>query len=201
MNSTALLFVAAWSATIAFTVGCGGSSQATRATQPEAKVADVAQPTLVEIDVGVWVLRDSSEAIYNVGGEYWVLRDGAWWHSRMHDGGWEKADRPAPVAIVRRDHPQYVQFHGDAKARTRPAPKEEQVAVAPRPAPEPIASSDPPGPDEEKPGVGSQGKGGGEPAGAAPKQARPAKHGKPSPKARPASPPPAKHAKRDKKKR
>src|SRR5262245_51500009 len=116
--------VAAIAATTTFATGCGAHGQASGSAQAEAPVTYVGTPTLVAVDGGVWVVRDSSRAVYYVDEHYWVYRDGTWSHAQSYEGPWAPVEaRVVPSVIVSRDHTRYVQYHGEANARTRPAPQ------------------------------------------------------------------------------
>jgi hypothetical protein len=80
-------------------------------------------PTLVTVDAGVWVIRDSDYPVYRVGDYYWAYRDNVWYRSPTYDRGWIVVRAGVvPPTIVHRDHLRYVHYRGPATAETRPAP-------------------------------------------------------------------------------
>jgi hypothetical protein len=110
--------------TSAVTVGCEAHAEATGTAEAQAPVAFVEAPTLVAVDSGVWVVRDSDRPVYFVEDSYWVYREGVWYRSRSYDSGWIVVEaRIVPTVIVSRNHAQYVHYHGEATAQTRIAPR------------------------------------------------------------------------------
>jgi hypothetical protein len=109
----------------ALSAGCVAHAQAGVSAEAEPPVVFAEPPTLVAVDGGVWVVRDSDYATYYVDDYYWVYRDGTWYRSRTYDGGWVVAEVAiVPTVIVYRDAVRYVHFRGEANARTRRAPHE-----------------------------------------------------------------------------
>jgi hypothetical protein len=91
---------------------------------PPPPPAYVEPPTLVAVDSGVWVVRDSDYPTYYVNDEYWVYRDDVWYRSRYYDRDWVTVQvNVVPAPIVRRDHRVYVHFRGEAGAQTQIAPR------------------------------------------------------------------------------
>src|SRR6266545_5132692 len=45
-------------------------------------------PPLVVVSPGVQVVPGVEEEVFYTGGFYWVRRDGGWYRSRSHRGGW-----------------------------------------------------------------------------------------------------------------
>ncbi len=45
-------------------------------------------PPLVVVSPGVQVVPEVEEEVFYTGGYYWVRRDGGWYRSRSHRGGW-----------------------------------------------------------------------------------------------------------------
>jgi hypothetical protein len=61
-----------------------------------------APPPLVVVEPGVQVVQDYDEEVYFVDGWYWCRRDGRWFHTKDHRGGWVVAEeRIVPVTIVK----------------------------------------------------------------------------------------------------
>jgi hypothetical protein len=112
---------------VGVTGGCTAHASGTAYSQAAAPVATVDNPTLVEVDAGVWVIRDYDEPIYFVSDDYWVFRSGIWYRSHVYDGGWVVADATVvPSVIVHRDHRAYVHYRGAATAQTRAAPRRQR---------------------------------------------------------------------------
>src|SRR6266542_270370 len=110
-------------ATIVFNVGCEAHATGSAYAEADAPVVFVSEPTLVEIDAGVWVVQDYDYPVYFYADEYWVLRGGVWYRSRSYEGGWARAEASVvPTIIVNRNHNMYVHCRGGATARTRAAP-------------------------------------------------------------------------------
>lgn len=88
-------------------------------------------PTLVEVEPGIWVVRDYDYPVYYVGDAYWVYRDGVWYRSDAYDRGFTRTDvRVVPRVIVHRDHHAYAHYRGAATARTRSAPRAPRMRPA-----------------------------------------------------------------------
>ncbi len=88
-------------------------------------------PTLVEVEPGVWVVRDYDYPVYYVGDAYWVYRDGVWYRSDAYDRGFTRMDvRVVPRVIVHRNHYAYVHYRGATTARTRIAPRAPRMRPA-----------------------------------------------------------------------
>ena len=47
-----------------------------------------APPPLVVIQPGVQVVEDSDDEVFFVDGFYWCRRDGRWFRTKSHQGGW-----------------------------------------------------------------------------------------------------------------
>jgi hypothetical protein len=153
-------------ATTALGTGCVAHAQASGSAEAEAPVVFVGTPTLVAIDGGIWVVRDSDRAVYYVDDQYWVIRDGTWYRSRSYESGWTVVEvTVVPQSIVKRDHTTYVHYKGEATAQTKPAPRGTEVTSAQAAKNEPPAVGNPhggpPGHDDI-PGVGNQRKAEGE---------------------------------------
>lgn len=60
-----------------------------------------APPPLVVVQPGVQVVEDYDEEVYFADEYYWVRRDGRWYRTRDHRGGWVVVDGPrVPATIV-----------------------------------------------------------------------------------------------------
>src|SRR4029079_3603115 len=82
---------------------CTGSGEVTYSGQ-------VAAPQLVEISPGVQVVADYDEPIFYSDNYYWRQRDGVWFRSRVHTGGWVQYDAPQAVVSIR-EPSMYVHYH------------------------------------------------------------------------------------------
>jgi hypothetical protein len=146
MKSQLVGVVALVGATAGLSVGCAAQAQISGSAEADAPVVFVGTPTLIEVDSGIWVVRDSDQATYYVDDYYWVYRDGVWYRSRAYDGGWIVVEvSVVPGTIVTRRHAMYVHYHGDARAQVRSAPR-----------------GDGPREHDESPGVGNERKAEGE---------------------------------------
>ena len=118
-------------ATALSNVGCVAHAHAGAYVEAEAPVVFVEPPTLIEIDSGVWVVRDYDYPVYYVGDAYWVYRDDVWYRSNTYDGGWARIDvNIVPSVVVHRDHSAYVHYRGAATARTRVGPRGSEMRPA-----------------------------------------------------------------------
>jgi hypothetical protein len=134
--------------TSALSAGCVAHAEAGGGVEAQAPVVFVGTPTLVAIDDGIWVVRDSDYPVYYVDDDYWVYRDNVWYRSHTYDGGWLVVEvSVVPGLIVHRNHTMYVHYHGAATAQTRLATRPGETAENPH--------GGPPGHDET-PGVGNQ---------------------------------------------
>jgi hypothetical protein len=114
--------VALFGATLLGSAGCVAHAQGAASAGAEAPVVFTSEPTLVEVDGGVWVVQDYDQPVYFVEDDYWVIRDGVWYRSHAYDGGWARVEvNVVPAIIVHRDHHLYVHYHGAATAQTRVA--------------------------------------------------------------------------------
>jgi hypothetical protein len=61
-----------------------------------------APPPLVVVEPGIQVVQDYDDEVYFVDGWYWCRRDGNWFRTRDHHGGWVYIEqRGVPVNIVK----------------------------------------------------------------------------------------------------
>ena len=72
--------------------GCVATAHGTAYAEADAPVVFTSEPTLVEVDSGVWVVRDYDQPVYFVDDDYWVFRDGIWYRSHSYEGGWARVD-------------------------------------------------------------------------------------------------------------
>jgi len=83
----------------------------------------VAEPDLVEVSPGVWVVEDYDEPVFYSEGSYWLYRDGIWFRSHVHTGSWVRV-RSTPVVVARISTPRaYVRYRGNVGARYRTGPR------------------------------------------------------------------------------
>jgi hypothetical protein len=153
MKSQLIGVVALVGATTGLSVGCAAQAQISGSAEADAPVVFVGDPTLVEVDSGVWVVRDSDQATYYVDDYYWVYRDNVWYRSHAYDGGWVVVEVSiVPGSIATRRHAMYVHYHGEATAQVRSAPRGDG----------PREHGDRPREHDERPGVGNERKAEGE---------------------------------------
>jgi len=113
---------------------------------PPPPPANVEPPTLVAVDSGVWVVRDSDYPTYYIDDQYWVYRDNVWYRSRYYDRDFVTVQvNVVPAPIVRRDHRAYIHFRGEAGAQTQIAPRAPE-RIEPHRVPEatPVVTEAPP---------------------------------------------------------
>ena len=139
-------------------VGCVARARAGVYAEASPPIVFVEPPTLIEIDGGVWVVRDYDYPVYYYRSAYWAYHGDVWYRSETYDGGWSRMDVDiVPIVIVRRNHSAYVHYHGEATARTRVGPRGPQMSPASADRP-PAYVSEPArrGPPEraDKPGRG-----------------------------------------------
>src|SRR5258706_6514419 len=116
--------VALVGATLLGSAGCVAHAQGTASAGADAPVVFTSEPTLVEVESGVWVVRAYDQPVSFVDDAYWVVRDGVWYRAHSYDSGWIRVEATVvPAAIVHRDHHVYVHYHGAATAQTRVAPR------------------------------------------------------------------------------
>jgi len=58
-------------------------------------------PRLVLVQPGIQVVPDLDVEVFQVDGFYWTQRDGRWYRSKSHRGGWVYVDRGVPPGLVR----------------------------------------------------------------------------------------------------
>jgi hypothetical protein len=105
--------------------GCTG----TGAVQYSAS-AEVATPTLVEVEPGVQVVADYDQPVFFSDGFYWRYDAGYWYRSPYYNRAWVSVSAP-PVAVRQIQRPEiYAHYHADARVRTR------EARVTPQPTPE-----------------------------------------------------------------
>ena len=102
---------------IVLSVGFGASAQIDlRINVPLPTVRFEAPPPLVYVEPGVQVVPDHDEEIFFVNGVYWTRRDGRWFRSRDHRGGWVMTEeRAVPQVIVRVPPGKYRHWHAEAR--------------------------------------------------------------------------------------
>ncbi len=73
-----------------------------------------APPPLVVVQPGVQVVEDNDDEIFFVDSWYWVRRDGRWYRTKTHTGGWVYVeDRVVPRTIFVVPHGHYRRYkHG-----------------------------------------------------------------------------------------
>ena len=67
-------------------------------------------PDLVYVSPGVYVVSDYDEPVFYDEGYYWLNRDGVWYRSRVHTGGWAHVSY-VPVGVRHIQRPRaYVHY-------------------------------------------------------------------------------------------
>ena len=75
-----------------------------------------APPPLVEVEPGVQVVPDREDEVFFVNGFYWTRREGRWFRSRDHRGGWVVVEGGGiPVVLTRIPSGRYRRWHGEER--------------------------------------------------------------------------------------
>jgi len=77
----------------------------------------VVLPQLVIIQPGIRVVPDLDVEVFQVDGFYWTQRDGRWYRSKNHRGGWVYMDRGVPPGLQRMPPGKYKRWKGAPAAR------------------------------------------------------------------------------------
>jgi len=82
-------------------------------------------PPLVVVEQDVYVVENSSYAIYFIDGFYWhVGSGGGWYRASRWDDPWARVELNfVPTRIVHRDHHSYVHFHASASTHVYRQPR------------------------------------------------------------------------------
>lgn len=89
-------------------------------------------PELVYVQPGVWVVADYDEPVFYHGDSYWLYRNGLWYRSSVHYGGWTRV-YTTPVSVRRIHRPRtYVRYRARAGVRTRRGPPPRRASPAVR---------------------------------------------------------------------
>src|SRR5262245_39141904 len=99
MRSLDLTRVLALSATIVWSAGCVAHAQGAVVGEADAPVVFTSEPTLVEVESGIWVVRDYDYPVYFVDNTYWVFKDGIWYRSSSYEGGWARVEVSVVPAV------------------------------------------------------------------------------------------------------
>lgn len=96
-----------------------------------------AEPTLVSVGPGLWVVQDYDSSVFYSDGYYWRTGGGVWYRSRVHTGSWVIIQpNVVPSVVVRVDRPgRYARYHAPRGARVKKGPKAKQDARDHRNAP------------------------------------------------------------------
>jgi len=71
-----------------------------------------AEPPLVLVSPGVYVVQDYGDEVFYMQGYYWVESGGVWYRTRNHHGGWVAVSGPrVPRVIYRMPHGHYRHYH------------------------------------------------------------------------------------------
>lgn len=86
---------------------------------PAPSVTFVKPPPLVVVQPGIQVVEDHDEEVFFVDNHYWVRRDGHWFRTRDHRGGWAVVDGPhVPPALVKVPPGHYKRHKGPGHKST-----------------------------------------------------------------------------------
>lgn len=73
----------------------------------------VAPPPMVVVQPGIQVVEDNDDEVFFVDNYYWVRRDGHWFRTRDHKGGWVHVDGPGvPPGLARTTPGHYRRYKG-----------------------------------------------------------------------------------------
>ena len=85
-----------------------------------------APPQLVLVEPGIQVVRDSDDEVFFVDNYYWHRRNGRWFRTRSHTGGWVAVEeRYVPGRVAHYAPGQYRHWHGEARREVRHEVKQE----------------------------------------------------------------------------
>lgn len=93
-STTRVLLVAAFLATAA-------SAQVVQVNIGLPTITFQVPPPLVVVQPGVQVVEDFDDEVFFTDGWYWCRRDGRWFRTKDHRGGWVVVERGVPVALVK----------------------------------------------------------------------------------------------------
>jgi len=92
-----------------------GGCVVTGQTHVRTRAYVAAEPELVYVSPGVYVIADYDEPIFYSDNYYWLYRDGYWYRSSYYSGGWVTVSS-TPYAIARIDRPHaYVRYRGEGR--------------------------------------------------------------------------------------
>ena len=67
-------------------------------------------PQLVVVQPGIMVVPGLEVEVFQVDGVFWTQREGRWYRSRSHRGGWVYAPRGVPAGLTRMPPGQYKHY-------------------------------------------------------------------------------------------
>jgi hypothetical protein len=97
---------------------------------PLPTVTFTAPPVLVVVQPGVQVVEDYEEEVFFVDGWYWCRREGHWFRTKNHRGGWVVVNAGVPGSLVALPPGQFRKWkraahqhhgHGEGKGRGKKA--------------------------------------------------------------------------------
>ena len=82
------------------------------------------EPSLAYVGPEVWVVEEYDEPVFYSSGGYWLYRNGYWYSSNVHYGGWARVSTGAvPVYVRGVDRPRrYVHYRARPGVQRRHAP-------------------------------------------------------------------------------
>ena len=93
-----------------------------------------APPPLVVVEPGVQVVPDLDDEVFFVDDCYWHRRDGRWFKTKNHKGGWVVVDAPGvPPVLVRQTPGKWRRFKRATAVVPAPPPPGAAVVVPPPP--------------------------------------------------------------------
>jgi hypothetical protein len=111
--------------------------------------ASVEQPELVEVQPGIQVIYDYDQPVFFSDGFYWRQEGGIWYSSRVHTGGWGRANPPERFRTINSsayvhyrpaNYQPRVRDHREPVRQPEPMVRDHRTEVRPEPVrqPEPM---------------------------------------------------------------
>lgn len=76
-------------------------------------------PPLVVVSPGIQVVVDFDEEVFFVDGWYWLRRDGHWFRTKDHHGGWVLVSSGVPGTLVKLPPGKYKRYKGKGEMKVK----------------------------------------------------------------------------------